>query len=125
MSEQKKKMIIIVTKREESKETLEPPLHIATMAALLDAEVKMFYTAKARLLLKKGVAENLVHQEGRQPLIETIREAKEAGVQIYVCTPVLEWNKLNKNDFIEEIDGIVGAMTLVKESLEASSTISF
>ncbi|MHA1867025.1 MAG: hypothetical protein ACTSXD_03095 [Candidatus Heimdallarchaeaceae archaeon] len=75
MSEQKKKMIIIVTKREESKETLEPPLHIATMAALLDAEVKMFYTAKARLLLKKGVAENLVHQEGRQPLIETIREA--------------------------------------------------
>ncbi|MHA1303686.1 MAG: DsrE family protein [Candidatus Heimdallarchaeaceae archaeon] len=125
MVEEKKKMVFFVTRGEESKETLEPPLHLATLAAMLDTEVVMIYTARAGLLLKKGVAENIIPQEGRKPLIETIREAKEAGVKIYVCSPVLEWNNLKKEDFITEVDDIVGGMTAVNEALEATSTISF
>ncbi|MHA1827265.1 MAG: DsrE family protein [Candidatus Heimdallarchaeaceae archaeon] len=119
------KYLFMVSRGEESKETLEPPLHLASLAAMMDIKVLMVYTAKAGLLLKKGVAENLIPQEGRRPLIETIREAKETGVEFYVCSPVLEWNNLTREDFIDEVDDIVGAMTVITESLEAKHVFSF
>ncbi|MCK4844537.1 MAG: DsrE family protein [Candidatus Heimdallarchaeota archaeon] len=124
MTEQDK-VIFVVTHGEEHKIRLESPLHLASLAAMLDVDVKMVYTMSAGLLLKKGVAENLIPKEGRKSLIETIREAKEAGVKIYVCSPVLEWNDLKREDFIDEVDDIVGGMFLITESLEAKVTYTF
>lgn len=124
MNEQDK-VIFVVTHGEEHKNRLESPLHLASLAAMLDADVKMVYTMSAGLLLKKGVAENLIPKEGRNSLIETIREAKEAGVKIYVCSPVLEWNDLKREDFIDEVDDIVGGMFLITESLDAKVTYTF
>ncbi len=124
MTEQDK-VIFVVTHGEEYKDRLESPLHLASLAAMLDADVKMVYTMSAGLLLKKGVAENLIPKEGRKSLIETIREAKEAGVKIYVCSPVLEWNDLKREDFIDEVDDIVGGMFLITESLDAKVTYTF
>ncbi len=124
MTEQDK-IIFVITQGEEHKNRLEIPLHLASLAAMLDVDVKMVYTMSAGLLLKKGVAEHLIPKEGRKSLIETIREAKEAGVKIYVCSPVLEWNDLKREDFIDEVDDIVGGMFLITESLDAKVTYTF
>ncbi|MHA1685538.1 MAG: DsrE family protein [Candidatus Heimdallarchaeaceae archaeon] len=125
MSEEKQKVIFIVTHGEDEKERLEPPFHLATLAAMLDIEVIMVFTMAAGLLLKKGVPENLVVKKTKKPLIDTIREAKEAGVKIYVCSPVLDWHDLKHEDFIEEVDDIVGGMFLITESLDAAATYTF
>ena len=117
----KQKVVFFVTHGEEFKDRLETPLHLATLAAMLDAEVMMVFSMAGGLLLKKGVAENLIPMEGRSPYIETIREAKEAGVKIYVCSPVLEMYGLKRDDFIEEVDDIVGGMFMVTESLKADA----
>ncbi|MCG3222087.1 MAG: DsrE family protein, partial [Candidatus Heimdallarchaeota archaeon] len=61
----------------------------------------------------------------KNPYIETLRDAKEVGVKIYVCSPVLEMYNLTREDFIEEVDDIVGGMFLVTESLEADVVYTF
>ena len=119
------KVIFVVTHGVEVIDRLEPPLHLATLAALLDAEVKMVYTMSAGLLLKKGTPDRLKAIGKENTYLETIREAKEAGVQIYVCSPVLDMYDLKREDLIEEVDDIVGGMYLVTESLEADVTYTF
>ncbi len=119
------KVIFVVTHGEEFKERLEPPLHLASLAAMLDAEVKIVYTMSAGLLLKKGVPDNLIPLGKEKTYLETLKEAKEVGVKIYVCSPVLEMYNLKREDFIEELDDIVGGMFLVTESLDADVTYTF
>ncbi|MCG3220786.1 MAG: sulfur reduction protein DsrE, partial [Candidatus Heimdallarchaeota archaeon] len=41
------KLVFVVTHGKEFKERLEPPLHLASLAAMLDAEVIMVYTMSA------------------------------------------------------------------------------
>ena len=119
------KVIFVVTHGQEFKDRLESPLHLATMAAMVDAEVIMIYTMAAGLLLKKGVPENLKVEGKENSYLETLREAKDLGVKIYVCSPVLEMYNLKREDFIDELDDIVGGMFLVTESLEADVTYTF
>lgn len=119
------KVIFVVTHGEEFKERLEPPLHLAALAAMLDADVKMVFTMSAGLLLKKGIPENLIPISKGKTYLETLKEAKEAGVKIYVCSPVLEMYNLKREDFIDEVDDIVGGMFLVTESLDADVTYTF
>ena len=123
MTEQK--VIFLVTHGQEHTDRLEAPLHLASLAAMLDAEVKMIYTMAAGLLLKKGVPENLVPLGKKTTYLETLREAKEAGVKIYVCSPVLDMYDLKREDFIDELDDIVGGMFAVTESLDAKVTYTF
>jgi predicted peroxiredoxin len=119
------KVIFVVTHGEEFKERLEPPLHLATLAAMLDADVKIVFTMSAGLLLKKGVPEKLKPLGKEKTYLDTLKEAKEVGVKIFVCSPVLEMYNLKREDFIEELDDIVGGMYLVTESLDADVTYTF
>jgi predicted peroxiredoxin len=119
------KVVFVITHGKEFKDRLEPPLHLASLAAMLDTEVKMIYTMSAGLLLKKEIAENLIPKEGKQAYIETLREAKNEGVKIYVCSAVLETYGLKRDDFIEEVDDIVGGMYLITESLDADTVFTF
>ncbi len=123
--EKHEKIVFVVTYGEKRRDMLEIPLNLAMLAAAIDVEVIMTYTGAAGLLMKKGVAENLIPKEGGKPLIETIRATIESGVKIYVCSPVLDWYHLKKEDFIEEITGIVGGMFLITESLEADVTYTY
>ncbi|GIT06499.1 MAG: hypothetical protein CM1200mP30_01290 [Pseudomonadota bacterium] len=45
---------------------------------------------------------------GRQTIIDFIREAKEAGVEMRVCSPALQLHEMTEDDLIEECDGVVG-----------------
>ncbi len=119
------KVVFIVTHGKEAKDRLATPLHLAALATMLDADVKMIYTMAAGLLLKKGIPEKLLPLGKEIPYLETLRETKEAGVKIYLCSPVLEMYNLKRDDFIDEVDDIVGGMYSITESLDADVTFTF
>ncbi|MCK4896817.1 MAG: DsrE/DsrF/DrsH-like family protein [Candidatus Heimdallarchaeota archaeon] len=119
------KILIMVSFGEDYPDRLEPPLHLAGLGAALDTEVIMVYTMSGGLLLKKGNAERIVPMAGKKTYIESVREVKEFGVKIYVCSPTLERYGLTRKDFIDEVDDIVGGMYFVTEALEADVTFTF
>jgi peroxiredoxin family protein len=58
-----------------------------------------------------------------KPLREMIAEAKELGVKFLVCDMSMDIMGLQKEEFIDEIDEIVGVGTYLKESKEANLTL--
>ena len=67
---------------------------------------------KSRMALKKV-----------KPLREMITEAKELGVKFLVCDMSMDIMGLQKEEFIDEIDEIVGVGTYLRESKEANLTL--
>ncbi len=119
------KILIMVTFGEQYPDRLEPPLHLASLGAALDTEVTMVYTMSGGLLLKKGNAERIVPMAGKKTYLESVQEVKEFGVKIFVCSPTLERYGLTKEDFIDEVDDVVGGMYFITEALEADVTFTF
>ncbi len=119
------KILIMVTFGEDYPDRYDSPLHLATLSTTLDAEVQIIYTMSGGLLLKKGTAEKISSGEGKQTYVEMVREAKEFGVKIYICSPTLERYGLTRADFIEEVDDIVGGMYAVTEALDADLVFNF
>ena len=119
------KILIMVTFGEDYPDRLEPPIHLATLSSTLDTEVIMVYTMSGGLLLKKGNAERIVPGAGKQTYHEMVKEVKEYGVKVYVCSPTLERYGLTKEDFIEEVDDIVGGMYAITEAIDAKVTFTF
>ena len=119
------KVLIMVTFGKVYPDRYDPPLHLATLSTTLDAEVQMIYTMSGGLLLKKGTAEKISSGAGRQTYIEMVREAKEYGVKIYICSPTLERYELTRDDFIEEVDDVVGGMYAITEALDADLVFNF
>ncbi|MCE7742627.1 MAG: hypothetical protein GOP50_09225 [Candidatus Heimdallarchaeota archaeon] len=119
------KILIMVTFGEEYPDRLEPPLHLATLSTTLDTDVQLIYTMAGGLLLKKGNAERITSGTGKMTYLELVREAKEFGAKIYVCSPSLERYGLKREDFIEEVDDIVGGMYTITEALEADLVFTF
>ena len=78
------------------------PFYMATMAAAMDSEARMVFQIDGTLLMKKGVAENLDAREGGKKIINFIREAKDMGVEMYVCSASLALHGMTNEDLIEE-----------------------
>ena len=119
------KIMIMVTFGEDYLDRLETPLHLATLSAALDSEVQMIYTMSGGLLLKKGNAERITPGVGKKSFLEMIKEVKEFGVKIFVCSPTLERYGLTREDFIDEVDDVVGGMYAITEALEADLNFCF
>ena len=119
------KVLIMVTFGENYPDRLEPPIHLATLASTLDTEVVMVYTMSGGLLLKKGNAERIVPMAGKVTYHEMIKEVKEFGVKVYVCSPTLERYGLKKEDFIDEVDDVVGGMYAITEAMDSDLTFTF
>jgi len=119
------KILIMVTFGEEFPDRYDPPIHLATLSSTLDTEVQMIYTMAGGLLLKKGNAERIVSDVGKKSYLEMIREAKEFGVKVFVCSPTLERYGLTREDFVEEVDDIVGGMYTITEALDADLVFTF
>lgn len=58
-----------------------------------------------------------------QSLHEMIKDAKELGVKFLVCDMSMDIMGLQKEEFIDEVDDIVGVGTYLKESKDASMTL--
>ena len=77
------------------------------------------------MLLKKGVAETIVAKEGGKTIMDFIRDAKEADVEMRVCSAALQLHDMTTDDLIEECDGVVGAAYMTEQGLEADMVLTY
>lgn len=115
----KKLLIVMANTDPRNGEELGAPIFQATVAASMEYEVQVICTATAGRLMKKGFAETL-HVKAGSPksVYDFIKDAHEAGVKFYCCSPNLELFDMKKEDLIPECEGIVGGAYLVEEVME-------
>ena len=100
-------------------EELGAPIFQASVAAAMDYEVEVICTATSGRLMKKGVAETLFVKKGSaKSVYEFIKDAHEAGVKFYCCSPNLDLFDMTAADLIPECDGIVGGAHLIEAIME-------
>ena len=119
------KVLVFVTSGPESPQRCATPFYMASVAAAMDSEAEIIFQIDGVLLMKKGVAEGIVAKEGGKRIIDFIREAKEAGVEMYVCSAALQLHDMTENDLIEECAGVVGAAYMTDQGLEASLVLCY
>ncbi len=120
-----KTVFIFVTFGPDMPQRCATPFYMGNIAAVMDNEVKMVFQIDGVLLLKKGVSENLKALEGGKLIIDFIRDAKEAGVEMYCCSAALDLHGMTKDDLIEECDDVVGAAWMMDEALEADVVLNY
>lgn len=119
-------IIILMTSGPSTPERCATPFFIASLLASMDAKVKIFLTMEAVRLAVKDVADTLVAKKGGKTIIEFIREAKEVGVNIYMCLPALPGFDINATeDIIEEIDEFASGGVLADLLISCDKVISF
>jgi predicted peroxiredoxin len=121
----KNKLVIVMANTDtRNGEELGAPLFQATVAASMDKEVTVICTATSGRLLKKGVAENLYVKPGSpKSVYEFIKDAHEAGVKFYCCSPNLDLFDMKKEDMIPECAGIVGGAYLIEQVMESDCKV--
>jgi uncharacterized protein len=118
-----KLVIIMVNTDPNNREELGAPFFQASVAAAMDYEVEVICTATAGKLMKQGVAENLVVKEGSpKSVYDFIKDAHEAGVKFYCCSPNLDLFDMTKEDLIPECEGIVGGAYVIEQVMEDDDT---
>lgn len=119
------KVVVFVTTGPETPQRCATPFYMANMAAVMDNEAELIFQIDGVLLMKKGVAEGLTAKEGGKQIIDFIRDAKEAGVTLRVCSAALQLHDMTPDDLIEECDGVVGAAYMIDESLDADLVLCY
>ena len=114
------KLIIIMANTDpRNGEELGAPIVQATVAAAMDYEVEVICTATSGRLMRKGVAEKLFVKEGSpKSVYDFIKDAHDAGVKFYSCSPNLELFDMTVEDLIPECEGIVGGAHLIEQVME-------
>lgn len=115
-----KKLIIVMANTDtRNGEELGAPIFQATVAAAMDYEVEVVCTATSGRLLKKGVAEKLFVKPGSpKSVYDFIKDAHEAGVKFFSCSPNLDLYDMTKEDLIPECAGIIGGAHLIEQVME-------
>ena len=123
--DQEGKVVIFMTSGPTTAQRCATPFYMATMAAVMDCEAKLICQIDGALLMKHGVAEGLAAKEDGKPILAFIRDAKDAGVEIYVCSAALQLHAMTTDDLIEECDGVVGAAYMIEQSIEADVVLTY
>ncbi len=120
----KKLLIIMANTDPRNCEELGAPFFQASVAAAMDYEVEVICTATAGRLMRKGVAENLFVKPGSpKSVYDFIKDAHEAGVKFYCCSPNLDLFDMTKDDLIPECSGIVGGAHMIEEVMEGDCKV--
>ncbi len=125
MDDDEGKVVIFVTSGPETPQRCATPFYMASTAAAMDSEVEMIFQIDGVLLLKKGVAENIVAKEGGKKISDFIREAKEADVEMRVCSAALQLHDMTEDDLIDECNGVVGAAHMTDHGLDADLVLCY
>ena len=92
----------------------------------MDADVRVFMTMEAVRLAHKGVAEHLTAVPGGKSILQFMRDARELGVKIHICTPALPGYDMAADiDIIEEIDELSSGGVLADILLSCDKVITF
>ena len=120
----KKLLIVMANTDPRNGEELGAPLFQASVAAAMDYDVEVICTATSGALMKKGVAANLVVKPGSpKSVYDFIKDAHEAGVKFYCCSPNLDLFNMTKDDLIPECSGIVGGAYMIEEVMEGDCKV--
>ncbi len=119
------KVLVFVTSGPETPQRCATPFYMANIATAMDNEAEMIFQIDGVLLLKKGVAEGITAKEGGKKIIDFIREAKEAGVEMRVCSAALQLHDMEPEDLIDECDGVVGAAYMTDQGLDADMVLCY
>ena len=120
----KKLLIVMANTDPRNGEELGAPLFQASVAAAMDYDVEVICTATAGRLMKKGEAEKLVVKPGSPKTVyDFIKDAHEAGVKFYCCSPNLDLFNMTKDDLIPECSGIVGGAYMIEEIMEGECKV--
>jgi uncharacterized protein len=118
-----KLVIIMLNTDPRNGEELGAPIFQASVAAAMEYEVEVICTATAGKLMKKGVAEELVVKENSpKSVYDFIKDAHEAGVKFYCCSPNLDLFDMTEEDLIPECTGVVGGAYLIEQIMEDDET---
>ena len=70
-------------------------------------------------MLKKAIAASLSVKPGATKTVyDFIKDAHEAGVKFYCCSPNLDLFDMTETDLIPECAGIVGGAKVIEEVME-------
>lgn len=118
-----KLVIMMVNTDPANGEEMGAPIFQATVAAAMEYEVEVVCTATAGKLLKKGVADNLYVKQGSDKSVyDFIKDAHEAGVKFYCCSPNLDLFDMTTDDLIPECEGVVGGAYIIERVMEDEDT---
>jgi len=107
------------------------PFYFAATAAAFDAEVEMYFTARAVELLRTGVAETLRAAEGDanaagKTVAHFLREAAALGVKMFACPTAMAAQGLPAAELRREVTGQAGAAAYIGRTLDpAWRTLTF
>jgi len=119
------KVTIFVTSGPATPQRCATPFYMASVAAAMDNEVEMIFQIDGILLLKHGVAEGLFAKEGGKSVADFIQDAKEADVEMYVCSAALQLHDMTEADLIDACDGVVGAAYMTDIGLESDMVLTY
>lgn len=120
----KKLLIVMANTDPRNGEELGAPFFQASVAAAMDYDVEVICTATAGRLMKKGEAEKLTVKPGSPKTVyDFIKDAHEAGVKFYCCSPNLDLFNMTKDDLIPECSGIVGGAYMIEEVMEGDCKV--
>lgn len=115
----KKLLIVMVNTDTRNGEELGAPFFQASVAAAMDYEVEVVCTATSGRLMNKGVAEKLTVKPGSPKTVyDFIKDAHEAGVRFYCCSPNLDLFGITEADLIPECSGVVGGAHIIEQVME-------
>ncbi len=118
-----KLVIMMVNSDPANGEEMGAPIFQATVAAAMEYEVEVVCTATAGKLLKKGVADKLYVKQGSDKSVyDFIKDAHEAGVKFYCCSPNLDLFDMTEDDLIPECEGVVGGAYIIEQVMEDDDT---
>lgn len=118
-----KLVIMMVNTDPANGEEMGAPIFQATVAAAMEYEVEVICTATSGKLLKKGVAENLYVKPGSgKSVYDFIKDAHDAGVKFFCCSPNLDLFDMTEDDLIPECEGIVGGAYIIERVMEDDDT---
>ena len=106
-------------------EELGAPIFQATVAAAMEYEVDVICTATAGPPdeERRGASRLCVKEGSPKTVYDFIKDAAEAGVKFYCCSPNLDLFDMTKDDLIPECAGIVGGAHLIEEVMEGDCKV--
>jgi hypothetical protein len=117
--------LVFVTSGPATPQRCATPFYMANVVAAMDNDAEMIFQIDGVLLMKRGVAEGLTAKEGGKSILDFIREAKDAGVKMKVCSAALQLHDMTEADLIPECDGVVGAAYMIDRALECTRVLSY
>ncbi len=118
-----KLVIMMVNSDPSNGEEMGAPIFQASVAAAMEYEVEVICTATAGKLMKKGVADTLYVKPGSDKSVyDFIKDAHDAGVKFFCCSPNLDLFDMTVDDLIPECEGIVGGAYVIERVMEEEET---